>query len=79
MLNRLLSLCPAVFLFALYFLSIYQQTSNAQTLEDMLRKTKEDIEKAQQSGVPLGTVDILINSSYPDPAGILHVVGEVYT
>jgi hypothetical protein len=34
MLNRLLSLCPAVFFFALYFLFIYQQASNAQTLED---------------------------------------------
>lgn len=80
MLNRLLSLCPAVFFFALYFLFIYQQPSNAQTLEDTLRKTKEDIEKAQQSGVrvPLGTVGILSNSSYPDPAGILHVAGEVY-
>lgn len=44
----------------------------------MLRKTKEDIEKAQQSDVPLGTVSILSNSSYPDPAGILHIVGEVY-
>lgn len=75
---RLPSLCPSVFFFALFFLSIYPQPSNAQTLEDMLRKTKEDIEKAQQSDVPLGTVSILSNSSYPDPAGILHIVGEVY-
>ncbi|HKG87962.1 MAG TPA: FxLYD domain-containing protein [Nitrososphaeraceae archaeon] len=34
--------------------------------------------KARQSGVPLGTVSILSNSSYADPRGILHIVGEVY-
>ena len=54
------------------------QSTDAQTLEDQLGKAKEDIEKAQQSGVPLGTVSILSNSSHIDSAGILHVVGEVY-
>ena len=66
-----------VVLLTVCFLSLCQST-DAQTLEDILGKAKEDIEKAQQSGVPLGTVSILSNSSYPDPAGILHIAGEVY-
>jgi hypothetical protein len=78
MLNRLLPLCYIVVFFAVCFLSIYQQSSDAQTLEDILGKAKDDIEKARQSGVPLGTTSILSNSSYADPRGILHVVGEVY-
>jgi hypothetical protein len=65
-----------VVLFAVCFLSLCQSI-DAQTLEDLLGKAKEDIEKAQQSGV-LGTVSILSNSSHIDSAGILHVVGEVY-
>jgi hypothetical protein len=66
-----------VVLFAVYYLSLCQSI-DAQTLEDLLGKAKEDIEKAQQSGVPLGTVSILSNSSHIDSAGILYVVGEVY-
>ena len=78
MLNRLLLLCSIVVFFVVRFLSIYQKSSYAQTLEDILGKAKEDIEKAKQSGIPLGTVSILSNSSHTDPRGILHVVGEVY-
>ena len=66
-----------VALFAVCFSSLCQSI-DAQTLEDLLGKAKEDIEKAQQSGVPLGTVSILSNSSHTDSAGVLHVVGEVY-
>lgn len=77
-LNRLLPLCAIVVFFTACFLSTYQQPSNAQTLEDELRKAKEAVDKARQSGIPLGTVSILSNSSYTDSAGILHVVGEVY-
>ena len=66
-----------VVLLTVCFLSLCQST-DAQTLEDILGKAKEDIEKAQQSGAPLVTVSILSNSSHIDSAGILHVVGEVY-
>jgi hypothetical protein len=66
-----------VVLFAVCFLSLCQSIG-AQTLEDLLGKAKEDIEKARQSGVHLGTVSILSNSSHIDSAGILHVVREVY-
>jgi hypothetical protein len=78
MLNRLLLLCSIVVFFVVRFLSIYQKSSYAQTLEDILGKAKEDIEKAKQSGIPLGTVSILSNSSHTDSRDILHVVGEVY-
>jgi hypothetical protein len=77
-LNRLLPLCSIVVFFTACFLSAYQQPINAQTLEDELRKAKEGISNAIQSGMPLGTVSILSNSSYTDPRGVIHVVGEVY-
>jgi hypothetical protein len=70
------SIIMAYFLFQQPINAIYAQSNL--TLEDMLQKTKDDIDKAKQSGVPLGTVTILSNSSYTDSAGILRVVGEVY-
>ena len=65
-----------VALFAVCFSSLCQSI-DAQTLEDLLGKAKEDIEKAQQSGVSLGTVSIISNSSYIDSSGF-HIDGEVY-
>lgn len=66
----------AYFLFQQPIYAIYAQSDLS--LEDILQKAKDDIAKAQQSAVPLGTVSILSNSSYTDSVGILHVVGEVY-
>ena len=69
----------AAFLIIAYFLfqqPIYAQSD--QSHEDMLQKASDDIAKAKQSGVTLGTVSILSHNSYTDASGVFHVVGEVY-
>lgn len=79
MLKKIGPLSSTAFLIMAYILfqqPIYAQSD--QSLEDMLQKARDDITKAKQSGIPLGTVSILNNNSYTDAAGVLHVVGEVY-
>lgn len=76
--NKIKSLYFVIFFILICLFSMCQQSISAQTLEEMLEKAQEDIAGARESGIPLGSVSILSNSSHTDSTGILHVVGEVY-